>query len=134
MESMKDASQKGFTLIELLIVISIIGILSVVAVPRFSNAIVLANTAKVQSDLRALNTAIAMYQAENGKYPTNLSSDLKGYIVDIDNLKPPSGKCLLRGQSDAKDFSGAAYGLTADGTEAKCGEYTIKDFGKQDKN
>ena len=89
-------NERGFTLIELLIVISIIGVLSVIAIPRFSNAIVLANTAKVQSDLSVINTSITLYQAENGSYPSSIKTDLKDYIVDIDNLKPPKGECLLR--------------------------------------
>ncbi len=58
------SDQRGFTMLEMLIVISIIGVLAAVAVPRFTNAITMANTARVQSDLQVLNSAIVMYQAE----------------------------------------------------------------------
>ena len=72
MQSSKKKSlsdQRGFTLLEMLIVISIAGVLAAVAVPRFNNAIIMANTSRVQADLQVLNSAIVMYQAENGKYP-----------------------------------------------------------------
>ena len=58
------ANQRGFTLLEMLIVISIVGVLAAVAVPRFTNAVALANTARIQSDLQVLNAAVVMYQTE----------------------------------------------------------------------
>lgn len=125
-------NERGFTLIELLIVISIIGVLSVIAIPRFSNAIVLANTAKVQSDLSVINTSITLYQAENGSYPSSIKTDLKDYIVDIDNLKPPKGECLLRDGTkiDVKDSD---YTLSGDKTQALCQSHAINEFGRKDK-
>ena len=88
--------QRGFTLLEILIVMAIVGVLATIAIPRFNNSLVLANTAKVQSDLRVLNSAILLYQSEKGSYPANLTTDLREYVVDIDNLHPPKGECLLR--------------------------------------
>ncbi len=123
--------QRGFSLLELLIVMSIVGVLSMIAIPRFSNAIALANTSKVQSDLRVLNTAIVMYQAEKGTYPTSISTDLKDYIVDIDNLKPPKGKCLLR-TGDTVEITAGSYSLSDDHTEALCQNYKAGDFGRKD--
>ena len=122
--------QKGFTMIEMLIVMSIIGILSMVAVPRFANSLYLANTAKVQSDLQVLNTSIVMYQAQNGKYPSNLTTDMNDYIVDISKLKPPAGKCFLRDGSTL-EISDTSYQLAADGTQALCQGHTLTDFGRK---
>jgi len=127
----RNLGQRGFSLLELLIVMSIIGVLSMIAVPRFNNAIALANTSKVQSDLRTLNTAIVMYQAEKGSYPTSISTDLKDYIVDVDNLKPPKGKCLLRTGSSV-DITAASYSLSEDHTEALCQDYKAGDFGRKE--
>ena len=82
------SNQRGFTLLEMLIVVSIAGVLAAVAVPRFTNAIMLANTARVQSDLQVLNSAIVLYQAENGIYPSKVG-DLNSYVMDVDKVKPP---------------------------------------------
>lgn len=130
----KIFNQKGFSLIELLVVMSIAGVLATVAIPKFTSTLRLANTAKVQADLQALNSAIVMYQAQNGKYPANLSSDLKDYIVNIENLKPPTGACLLR-TGATLDIKAATYSLSADGTQAMCDNHYLSDFGrKQDGN
>lgn len=59
----------GFTLIELLIVVAIIGILAAIAVPNFLNAQVRAKVARVRADVKALTTALEMYQLDNNKYP-----------------------------------------------------------------
>ena len=76
MEEWAERGQEGFTLLELLIVMSILGILAVVAIPKFNQSIELANTSKVQLDLNTLNTAITLYQAEKGDYPSDLQKDL----------------------------------------------------------
>lgn len=76
--SMKN--QKGFTLIELLIVIAIIGILAVIAVPKFAESTATARTAKVQADLRAMDTAIQIYSVNHGKTPETIN-DIKDYLT-----------------------------------------------------
>lgn len=123
-------NQRGFTLLEMLIVISIAGVLAAVAVPRFTSAIALANTARVQSDLQVLNSAIVMYQAEQGKYPSKIE-DLETYVLDIANVKPPKGKCQLR-DGNTLDVTETAYGLTADRTQATCQGKKLSDFGRKD--
>lgn len=60
--------KKAFTLIELLIVVAIIGILAAIAVPNFMNAQVRAKVARIQSDFKALATALEMYKMDNGQY------------------------------------------------------------------
>ena len=130
---MKLGNQKGFTLLELLIVMSIAGVLAMVAVPRFTGAVALANTTKVQSDLNVLNSAIVLYEAEHGSYPSNLTTDLKEYIQDAENLKPPKGKCLLRTGETIEIASGDTYSLSTDKTQAICKEHSITDFGRKDK-
>lgn len=122
-------NQQGFTLIELMVVISILGILSMVAVPKFSNSIALANTAKIQTDLQTIDTAIAMYQAQNGKYPQNIATDLQPYLLDADKLAPPQGKCLVKG-SITLEITDTVYKLNNQGERAVFQEHVSTDFGR----
>jgi type II secretion system protein G len=71
---------KAFTLIELLIVVAIIGILAAIAVPNFMNAQIRAKIARVQSDLKAMATAIEMYAMDNNRYPDSCTLETKGEV------------------------------------------------------
>jgi len=64
----------GFTLIELLIVVAIIAILAAIAVPNFLEAQTRAKVSRVQSDLRALDTAMKTYQIDHNKYPVDFDA------------------------------------------------------------
>ena len=57
--------RQGFTLIELLVVIAIIGLLSTLAVVSLNGARSKARDARRTSDLKALQSAIEMYKADN---------------------------------------------------------------------
>ena len=63
-------SENGFTMIELIIVIAIIGVLSAVLVPSFSN---MARKSRLRADIssiKQLQTQIELYMAEHeGKFP-----------------------------------------------------------------
>ena len=64
----------GFTLIELLIVVVIIGILAMIAIPKFQNTKGKANVTAIKSDLRNLATAEEAYLFDNGSYTTDATS------------------------------------------------------------
>ena len=68
------SNRKGFTLVELLVVISIIGILSAIAIPKFSSATDSARGAKIQADLRTMDSAMQIYYASASKYPDQVAS------------------------------------------------------------
>ncbi len=61
--------QKGFTLIELLVVISIIGILSTLAVVSLNDARGKARDAKRISDIKQVQTALELFLADRNGYP-----------------------------------------------------------------
>lgn len=61
-------SRRGFTLIELLIVVVIIGILAVIAIPKFATTKVSAGMAKMKGDLRNLATAQEAFYGDNNIY------------------------------------------------------------------
>ncbi|MCC6442561.1 MAG: type II secretion system major pseudopilin GspG [Armatimonadetes bacterium] len=60
----------GFTLIELLVVIIILAILAAVVIPRVVGRTEDARRAKALTDIENLGTALNVYFADNGRYPT----------------------------------------------------------------
>ena len=103
-------NQKGFATLEVILMVMVIGVLASVAVPRFTNISAKANTAKIQSDLSTLDTAISIYYMENGSYPQNISTDLKDYVKDVEKLKPPKGSAYVNGT--ATKITATDYAIT----------------------
>lgn len=64
---------RGFTLIELLIVVVIIGLLAVIAVPKFGSARRKAYVAQMQSSLRTLVSAQESYFEESFGYADDVA-------------------------------------------------------------
>ena len=124
--------QSGFATLEVILMVMVIGILASIAVPRFTSVTTAANTAKIQSDLSTIDTAISIYYMEKGSYPTSLN-DLSDYLKDIANVKPPTGNAYINGTSTK--INATEYAITAgtDGEESratldgkKSGEFTNK--------
>jgi type IV pilus assembly protein PilA len=65
------AGRRGFTLIELLTVVVVIGILAMIALPKFSKARERAYDAAAVSDLRNLITHCESFFATHQEYPTS---------------------------------------------------------------
>ena len=70
---------KGFTIIELMIIVSIIGMVSMIAIPNILRARVEAENTKTKAELRTAYTGISMYLLEKSKYPKTWE-DLKLYL------------------------------------------------------
>jgi prepilin-type N-terminal cleavage/methylation domain-containing protein len=86
-ESPMSRSRPAFTLIELLIVIVIIGILAMIAIPKFANSKQKAYISAMRSDLKNLITAEEAFYADSGFYTAALDTSYvkarrkKGMIV-----------------------------------------------------
>ena len=127
--------QKGFATLEVILMIMVIGILASIAVPRFTSVTTSANTAKIQSDLATIDTAIAIYYMEKGTYPTTFPTDLEDYLQDADKIKPPTGKAYINGT--ATEIKETSYSFKTDSNGEKraaldghtAGEFTSKSNG-----
>jgi len=74
----------GFTLIELLVVISLVMILSAVAMASYRGSVVAAKEAALKSDLFHMRDAIDQYYADKAKYPDSLQTLVsEGYLRAI---------------------------------------------------
>lgn len=102
-------NQKGFTLVELVVVIAIIGILAGIAVPRFMEATASARGAKIVADMRTIESAVIIYYAKNGTYPTTEVKDtataVTAKIVGNDGVLqawpvPPVGTANIKYAND----------------------------------
>ena len=77
-------SQRGFTIVELMIVVTIAGILVMLAEPSFTGAATKAREAALKQNLFTMRDVIDQFKADRGKYPAALL-DLKevGYLKRI---------------------------------------------------
>lgn len=76
--------RNGWTLVELTIVISLISILSAVAVVGYRNAITRSREAVLKEDLFRMRDAIDQYHADTGDYPAALDALVTaGYLRAI---------------------------------------------------
>jgi type II secretion system protein G len=73
--------KKGFTLIELLVVVAIIGVLSALLMSNFVGIRQRARDGQRKSDLRQIQSALELYRADNGAYPTDPAIITGGSIV-----------------------------------------------------
>jgi len=80
-------SQQGFTLIELMIVVAIVGILSSVAIPAYSDYTVRAEVTEAIAAAGAAKTSVADYYYANDALPTSNSEAGLGagtsYATDV---------------------------------------------------
>lgn len=119
---------RGFSLIELMVSITIIGILSSIIYANFGGGNAKARDAERQTDLRVLQTALAQFKQQNGRYPA-MGTDSNGdgyssesesatYIVGltptfIPRLPTDPRRGSNPGYSYVVDSTGSVYKLVA---------------------
>ena len=121
---------KGFTIVELVIVIAVVAILAAVLIPTFSNLVKKANLSADQQAVRQMNTALAIYAAENEK-PTNAADAKKALDSQLINVEgglvPVSKGYAFYWDSNKNEVILVAYGeIIKEGWEI----LTTNSFGK----
>lgn len=96
--------KNGFSLLEMMLVVGIILILATIGVPKFTNASKTAKIAKIQADLHVISNAAAMYEIDNGSYPTTVAELA---------TKNANGDVYLQAEPKLPDDS--AYTIDAEG-------------------
>ena len=90
MEKMRNAKKrKGFTLVELIVVITILGILVAIAVPRLGTFRQNSERRAVEATLRTIDGAVAMQQA-SGTTPTDVAALVSGGFLQTAPSGPAS--------------------------------------------
>ncbi len=74
--------RNGFTLVELITVVAIIGILSAIAIPAYSDYVRKARIVVTIADIRMLETAITSYTVSNNCQPDTLGDIGYGNLLD----------------------------------------------------
>lgn len=96
-------ARAGFSLVELVIVVTIIGIIASIAVPRVSNATARASANALEATIANVRKAIDCYYAEHSGYPGY--NPANGSPSDDDFVKQ------LTMYSDYRGNTNATYGL-----------------------
>ena len=119
--------QGGFTLIELMIVVAIVGILSAVAYPSYTEYVRKGHRAEARTGLLQAAQWMERAATATGLYPLLDPNDPnKKLPTSLQSV--PGGRYTISAESD-----GATFELTADpaGTQTgdKCGSYTLTHTG-----
>ena len=145
--------QAGFSLLEILVVLVILGILVSLVAPTVLNRVGDARLQKVRADISAIETALALYQLDNFRYPTT-EQGLQALVTppELDpvapNWKPggylkelpldPWGKPYLylypgeraasQGQTRADIYTLGADGIVGgDGQDTDLGNWSVQE-------
>jgi general secretion pathway protein G len=119
----------GFTLVELMIVMTIIGILSAIAIPSFIRSVQKAKEAVLKEDLHTMRNAIDSYTVDKEKAPQSLDDLVQaGYLktMPVDPMTSRSDTWMTaqsdnlgdinETQSGIDDVHSGSQGVSSEGT------------------
>ncbi|PKL92307.1 MAG: hypothetical protein CVV21_03065 [Candidatus Goldiibacteriota bacterium HGW-Goldbacteria-1] len=107
--------QNGFTLIELMIVVAIIGILSAVAIPKFSDMLEKSREGATKGNVGAIKSAVSIYYGDNqGQFPEDLDTAPDKFGAYLDRMPPVK----VKGQHNPNPLKGTVITVTVDTEKA----------------
>ena len=116
--SHRSGGRNAFTLIEILIVVVIIAILAGIIVPQLAGRTDQARIARARVDIQTLSTALDLFKADNGFYPST-DEGLKALVVRPPRAKNWPAAGYLRGEKEVpQDPWGTPYAYAFSGSEA----------------
>lgn len=89
-------SRNAFTLIELLLVLVILTVLAALVAPRFAGRSEQARITAAKTDISRLETALATFEIDNGRYPTS-DEGLAALVTAPSSLANWHGPYIERG-------------------------------------
>lgn len=109
--------EKGFTLIELMVVVVIIGVLAAIAFPTINNQIDKAKGKRALAELKTMKTALDVYKAENGAYPTTgqIGEAFNDFGLDFGAINDPWNNAYV--YSINSDTTPTAYKIVSSGPD-----------------
>jgi general secretion pathway protein G len=120
---------RGFTLIEIMVVVTILGILAALIVPRVVGRTDEARVAAARQDIAQLMQALKLYRLDNGRYPSS-EQGLRA-LVEKPSIDPAPQNWKAGGYLDAssvrKDPWGNDYQYLNPGLH---GEIDVLSFGR----
>ena len=69
---LKNKLRRAFTLVEMLLVVTIIGILAALVIPKIMGRSEQARATAARADISAIKTALDAFEVDNGYYPKSL--------------------------------------------------------------
>lgn len=133
MNEITTMRQKGFTLIEVMIVVAIVGILSAIAIPSYSEYIRRGHRADARAGLLQAQQYLERASTATGVYPTTLPNSLQWRLAD--GTADPTKRYTIGFQAGNTN---AVFTLVATrkagGPQAtdKCGDFTLGNTGVRD--
>ena len=112
--------QTGFTLIEVMIVVAIIGILSSITYPSYTEYVRKGHRASAKAGLLQAAQWMERAATATGTYPTSLPGDLE---------KVEGDRYTIEAESDGATFKLTAEPNDGPQKEDKCGDFTLTNTG-----